>query len=221
MSCTLRRFRFGEILLVLTSLALGCYPNPTVQPRWIELLLPKLRCGMKPEEIQALTAKEVVHLGAGHWFFGNYRIDTSSHHVWLRIDEHGLQAVAWAAAVDLKNSRISPRHNLCTDKLSFLVDVSWTTDFVGSDVFLDGTRIAENADVCPPLELSTAHHELRIESPEHAPTVQHFDLTADDPGFQLLYVSTEEICIRSPSSRPADRSSQCRANVLPAMETEP
>lgn len=149
-------------------------------------------------------------VGGGHWFFGSHRIETRWHELWLMFDGAGLRAVSWAAAVDTKHSRYSPRHDLCTGELSFLVDVSWTYDLVGSTDFLDDVMIAHSSEPCPPPELSTASRVLRVDTPDGASIVYPFDLTPEDPGFLLLYVSLEEVCLYPPSTRPIDRSSRCR-----------
>jgi hypothetical protein len=148
---------------------------------------------MKLNEIRDLTEKEILELDGGHWFFGTARVSTNWHDLWLRFDNEGLQAVTWGSATDSKNTRLSPRFDLCSGDLSYLLTVTWTNDFVGANVLLDGELIEMNARVAPPIVLSTKPHELRVEVDGCLPIVRHFNLTADDRGDQSVFLSGEDL----------------------------
>lgn len=190
---SMRTLRLRVLLLTIPLLGAGCYPDPTVEPTWIADLLPRLQCGMTLEEIRALTEREVLDLDGGHQFLGGYAIRTDWHDLWLRFVDNGLRQVTWGAAEDSKNTRLSPRRDLCTNELAFLLDVTWTYDFTGSNVYLDDELVAESTRVPPPLELSTAVHELRIEKPGYAPIVRRYRLTSSDRGDQTLRLSAQDL----------------------------
>ena len=186
--------RSAALLWMLCSLvALGCERDLTAQPPWIAELMPQLHCGMTLEEIHALADKKVTDLGAGHPFLGTHRISTHWHDLWFRFDGDGLQAVTWGVAEDSKTTRLSPRHDLCVDDLAFLLRISWTEVFVGSDIYLDGELVAEKARVPPLLELAGGMHELRIEQTGYQPIIRNLHLTSADRGDQSVTLVRDDL----------------------------
>jgi hypothetical protein len=182
------------LLVAAASIAHGgCYPSPEAQPSWISTLIPKLRCGLTLDEVRGLTDREIIDLGGGHSFFGTHRISTTWHEVWLGFDDQRLRSVAWGAAEDSKSSRLSPKSDLCSGDLNFVLTMSWTEAFVGSTVYLDDRLVAESARVPPPLELSEGRHEIRIEKHGFRTIVRELVLTSSDRGDQEIRFGGEDL----------------------------
>ncbi len=181
------------LLLAALPVLLGCYPDPEEKPAWIEELQDELRCGMTLEQVQELTRRRVSDLEGGHWFWGGHRISTSWHDLWLKFDGNGLRTVAWGAAVDSKNTRLSPRLDICDHEIAFLVNVVWTYDYTSTDVYLDGKPLGSKLDNCPPLLLGPGHHTLRVEVPGFEPVTRELRLTPEDRGDQELRLGAKDL----------------------------
>lgn len=172
----------------------GCYPDSTDEPKWIADLMPKLRCGMELEDIRSLTTRKVHELEYEHWFLGSHYISTAWYDLSFRFDDGGgLEAVTWGAAENSKTLRYSPRTNLCTGRIDFYLWVTWTYDYVGADVFLDGAYVDQEERPWPYLELPSGPHELRIEVEDFQPVIRRFDFGENDRGDQWLELTEKDL----------------------------
>jgi len=182
----------GLVLLafVIEACALG---SSSAWPRWADELTKRLQCGMTIEEVRNLSESQILELKAGPApTLGRYYIRKWGSDLWLRFNDEGLEAVTMAR-VDgwrILAMRTSPRRNLCTGELAFVVRVLRTRDLEGASFYLDGNQVEMIGNM---IEMPAGRHELVIEKPGFEPIVREFQLGPEDRGDQRLDLTSEKL----------------------------
>ena len=164
-------------------------------PGWSTELVDRLECGMTIDDIQRLTRREIMSPGSARPFLGSHYISNAlgSVDIWLGSEQGRLRHVTLSKVDSLKTTRLSPRRDLCTGELSFLLRIRWTQDFAGSDVYLDKQKIRRGGHDTPVLEVPAGDHELRVEKEGYEPIIRHLRFGPDDRGDQQLVLDAEDL----------------------------
>lgn len=173
-------------------------------PRWTEQLVSKLQCGMSPAALEEQTGFELVP-SAAMAELGTHVIRGRRADVWLRFEGGRLQSYLLTKPHGFKGVYLTPRTDLCSGHLSFLLRVTRTAQLEGARVYLDGELI----DAFPwgaHFEVRGGRRELRIEKDGFEPIIKQLDLTAGDAGEQRLEVTGDDL--RRASAQPEPSSSQ-------------
>jgi hypothetical protein len=185
------KFALKLLLLLVPLLLTSCLSSAVRWPGWARDLSSRLECGMHVEQVRELTTKEVRPVVAGgHPWLGDYSVDGGRSDLALMLDKkEGLESIA-LFQVDgwrIKSTRVSPRRNLCSGELTFLLRIRWSYALLGAEVYLDGQEIDPEAWVRPELlEVSGGLHELRFLKEGHEPVIRTFNLELGDRGEQLV-----------------------------------
>ena len=105
--------------------------------RWARDLISKLRCGMTIDEVQYVAEEKVVAL-AGQGRLGTHYIRRGGTDVWLQVSDRKVVSVLSSQVDSLKTTRLSPRTNLCTGEVSFLVRLKLPAGFETARIYIDG-----------------------------------------------------------------------------------
>lgn len=162
-------------------------------PRWADDVASHLRCGMTLNEIQAATDKGIVSLAGPHPWLGMYRISAGSTELWFQLKNGGLESIVLCTPDSLKTVRMSPRRDLCTGRLEFLVAVELPEELRGARIHLDGAEITHTNDTQVDLTVTVGDHELRIEQEGYMPIVRQLHFTNDDRGDHRLRLTRSEL----------------------------
>ena len=202
-------FLYMPALLLLSS----CVSGAVKWPRWASNLSTQLQCGMMIEDVQGLTDKEIRPFGSGaHPWVGDYRVHGGRSELSLMFDKsERLESIA-LSQVDgwrIMSVRLSPRRNLCTDELTFLLRYQRTSAVAeileGADVYLDGQKLGPSAWSEPLLEVPSGVHEL-IFVKNGVGIRKSVDLRREDRGNLTLELTAEEL--RPLTAPVADSSEQ-------------
>lgn len=192
--------RRKAVLPVLPLLLASCLSGAVRWPRWASDLSTRLECGMKIDEIKGLTDKEIRPFGSGaHPWVGDYRVHGGRSDLSLMFDEsERLQSIA-LSQVDgwrIMSVRLSPRRDLCSGQLSFLLRYQRTAAVAqaldGADVFLDGLKLDPDAWRATFLEVPVGVHELLFVK-NGLGISKRVDLKPDDRGEQPLELTEQEL----------------------------
>lgn len=124
---------------------------------------------------------------------GNHVIRGEDADVWLRFsDAKELESYLLTQLYGLKGVYLSPRRDLCTGTLSFLLRLSRPYELEGARVYIEGEEI-EDFPWGALHEIPGGRVEIRIEHPDYKPIIKHLDLEADDAGEQRLTLSSEDL----------------------------
>jgi hypothetical protein len=160
---------------------------------------------MSPSEIRSLTPEKIEVFEAGpHPWLGKHFVRDGQTELWMQFDsEERLSSIVLSGPDGwrIMSRRLSPRRDLCTGELTFVVRVNWTYEMEGADVYLDGRPVAEDdwADTDNLLIVPVGRHELRFEKEGFHPVVKHLDLKPDAEGEQRLDFREEELRSRRSS----------------------
>lgn len=202
MSLSARTLSLPAVLL-LTS----CLSGPVRWPGWATDLRSKLSCGMQIEQIRGLTDKEVGPVAGGHPWTGDYRLSHGRFELALMLDNSGgLESIALSQKrMMLPATRLSPRRNLCTGEVIFLLRIGWTvtlSEFMESaDVYLDGRRLESKTLDKSLFEVPEGKHDLLFFK-DGVGLIRHLDLGPDDRGEQRLDLTDDELrTLKAPRQR--------------------
>jgi PEGA domain len=164
-------------------------------PKWVTDLVSELECGMTIEEVQRLTRREINFPGNSRFFLGSHYLSNTlgSIDIWLGLEQGHLRYVTLSKIDSLKTTRLSPRRDLCTGELSFLLRIVWTQDLTGSGVYLDGRKLEKDAYAGPVIIVPAGDHELRVEKDGFEPIVRLLRFSPNDRGDQKLNLSAEDL----------------------------
>ena len=104
----------------------------------------------------------------------------------------GLQYVANSQIWGLKEIRLSPLKSVCSGKLAFVVDISWTVALVGSAIWVDGVHVAD-AEAGHRIILGEGDHEIQLRKEGYLPLVKELTFTAQDRGDHRITFSAGEL----------------------------
>jgi hypothetical protein len=144
---------------------------------------------MRIQEIRNLTDNELEPAAGGHPWTGNYGVRSGRFELALMLANNGgLESIVLSQdRMMLPATRFSPRRNLCTGEVTYLLRITWSYALLGAEVYLDGREIDPRAWVRPQLlEVSGGFHELRFVKEGHEPVVRTFNLEPGDRGEQLV-----------------------------------
>lgn len=168
-------------------------------PAWTEEFASQLKCGMSPSEIRALTPEKVEILEAGsHPWLGRHFVRNDKTELWMQFDsDERLRSIVLSGPDGwrIMSRRLSPRKNLCTGELTFIVRVNWTYEMEGAELYLDGRPVTEGdwADTGNLLIVPVGTHELRFEKEGFHPVIKRLELTSEAGGEQRLDFQEEEL----------------------------
>lgn len=100
-------------------------------PRWTEELVSNLQCGMSPAAIEEQTGFE-VEATAAMAELGTHVIRGRSADVWLRFEGGRFQSYLLTKPHGFKGVYLTPRTDLCSGHLSFLLRVTRTAQLEGA-----------------------------------------------------------------------------------------
>jgi len=158
-------------------------------PQWTDDVVALLRCEMTIEELEALVDMEIRPAIPTTYYrntYATHAVYKNHASVKLHFENTKLKGFARWKPWGLMGVYISPKTNLCTGELTFLLSLRPGEGFFDAAVYLDGTKIE---DPWNSFTVSAGQHELRIEREDHEPIVKHIQLDEDDLGDQRMYVN--------------------------------
>lgn len=187
--------RAGAYVLGLAVLLAGCgtYRQKT---SWVEELVSRLDCGMELSDVADLGDRE-IRPNRAKTELGTHRIDGEQADVWLGFEGGHLVTVTAGYIDGMTSIRRTPKENLCTGELTFIVTLEWTEEFQGSSIFWDEALLKKHAFSGFQFETSAGSHELRIEKAGHQPVVKRLNFGPRDRGDQQIEVGAREVHLRS------------------------
>jgi len=189
MQATIKRISTsGALLLCLLSCA-----SRGDWPQWTDDVVALLRCGMTIEELEALADMEIRPTIPTTYFRDTYvthAIYKDHVSVKLHFEDDKLRGFARWRPWGLMGVYISPKVNLCTGELTFLLSLSAGDEFADATVYLDGAKIK---DPWESFTVSGGQHELRIERKDHEPIIECLQFDNDDMGDHRMYVNEEGV----------------------------
>lgn len=153
-------------------------------PLWTDQIVEKLACSLSPAEVIQLSERELI---ADHSMteLGTHVIRGRRVDIWLRFEDGQLRSYLRTRVQGLMGVRLSPRKNLCTGELSFLLRLSRPYGLEGARVFVNGEEV-EEFPWGAPHEIPGGTVEIRVEHTDYKPVIKCLDLDAGDRGEQVL-----------------------------------
>lgn len=160
-------------------------------PRWADQLVGDLACGMSPAEVEQRSERE-LRIDSAMAELGTHVIRGRRVDVWLRFKDEQLQSYMLTELRGLKGVSLSPRTNLCTGELSFLLRLSRPYGLEGARVLFNGEEV-EDFPWGAPYEIPGGQVEIRVEHEDYEPIVKHLELGAGDAGEQRIDLTAEDL----------------------------
>ena len=185
------------ILSVSTSLLLtSCIALTGIKkdPEWVVDIKNQLSCGMTPEEVRALTEKELkAHarqlLILDPQSYDSYAVYGTWAHVNLHFQQGSLISILTTRVNGLASAESSPLVNLCTGELTYRIRLAYPYTLKGCALYLNEElmeRCANGHFFLPP-----GRYEMRLEKAGFAPIWKRFELKNDRNQRGTIYLSVE------------------------------
>jgi hypothetical protein len=128
----------------------------------------ELRCGMTPTDVDRIAKRRgatVQALPQGHRS-ATHQLKRGRTVILFNFDRVGLRTVQIAEVTGLTGFKTSPQQNLCSGELTHSVDVevSFSPEWVGASVFIDGQKrvVIPSADFVLRITMTSGSHELKL-----------------------------------------------------------
>lgn len=161
-------------------------------PSWVESLTSQLRCGMSSGQVQALTHLELIQV-VSRRDLGTHTIQGERADLFLGFEEDRLVTTTSEVPTGLKGVWRTPKKNLCTGEIEFLLSVEWVFGLQGADVYLDDQLVVENASSGIIVKVPGGRHELRIEKDGYEPFSRILELGVEDQGDQKIQIEPKDL----------------------------
>lgn len=147
---------------------------------------------MSLDEVEALTNRKVLEVEAKR-DFGTHRVAGQGADVWLGFEGRGLVTVTTGYINGLTSMRRTPKKDLCTGELEFVVSLEWVEELQGASVYWDDSLVKDNASSGLAFKVLAGEHVLQIEKAGYDPIVERLRLDREDRGDQRIDVTAEEL----------------------------
>ena len=181
------------VLLLVLTFSVSCALGSDRDPLWVENLISQLRCGLTLADVERMVDREIEEEDSLMARLGSHRIDGKWATVWLDFTAGELAAVASGRIDGVASMRTSPKRNLCTGELTFLLQVGWVTDLRGATIFLDGQMVEENAIGSFACQIPAGTHHLRLEKDGFLPIRRKISLEPGDPGVYQIDLGSHDL----------------------------
>lgn len=174
-------------------LTVSCYGLDR-DPAWVKDFVSKLECGMTLTEIQGLTDREVKPAQSQTSLdLGTHLVNSKWAEVWLDLEGGQLTSVTSGRIDGLTSIRLTPKKNICSGKLTFILSLEWIEPLQGADVYWDGHLVEADASSGLIFPVSAGAHELRVVKEGYEPIVKHLRFEVTDPGRRDVTLTSQDL----------------------------
>lgn len=160
-------------------------------PHWANEVFELLSCNMPLNTFEENSGHELAPNSAMAEL-GTHVIRGDNVDIWLRFEKGQLQSYLLTKLQGYKGVYVSPRTNLCTGDLTFLLRLSRPHGLEGARVSVNGTEVTEFPWGAP-YEVPGGKVEIRVEHDGYQPITRRLVLDANDAGEQRLSITSEDL----------------------------